>query len=322
MADDTAPAASAERRCGVVFVLAAAVAWSAGGLGVKLIDAPALAIAGFRSLFAITVLGGALVVHARTTRADLAAALRVLLTNPLVWGAAAGYALMVVCFVLAAKLTTAANAILLQYTAPIYVALLSWPLLRERLRVWDWVAVAGTILGMTLFFADKVSSTSGQLGNLVAVASSFGFASLPLQLRFAQHRLEGEGARGVRLVAMLPLVATLLGNVIAVLVCVPWMVSHPPHTAVAWGILVSLGTLQLGLAYVLYGAGVRRLRAVESTLLCTLEPILNPIWVFLGTGERPSASAITGGAIIVLAVTAQGVAAGRRGAEGKGRASC
>jgi drug/metabolite transporter, DME family len=319
MADRTAADPVTERARGIVLVLSAAVAWSAGGLGVKLIDAPALAIAGLRSLFAITVLGGALVHHARTSRADLAAALRALLARPLVWSAAAGYALMVVCFVLAAKLTTAANAILLQYTAPIYVAFLSWPLLRERVRAWDWIAVGGCILGMALFFADKVSS-SGQLGNLVAVLSSFGWASFPLQLRLAQRRLEGEGVEAARLVAMMPLVATILGNVIAVVVCLPWMVSHPPHTAVAWGVLVPLGTIQIGLAYVLYGAGVRRLRAVESTIVCTLEPILNPLWVFLGTGERPSASAIAGGAIIVFAVTAQAVAVGTQRAEVAGGA--
>jgi drug/metabolite transporter, DME family len=317
MADGKAAAPVTERARGILLVLAAAVAWSAGGLGVKLIDAPALTIAGLRSLFAITVLGGALVHHARASKTDLAAALRALLARPLVWGAALGYALMVVCFVLAVKLTTAANAILLQYTAPIYVAFLSWPLLRERVRAWDWVAVAGCILGMALFFADKVSS-SGQLGNLVAVLSSFGWASFPLQLRLTQHRLEGEGLEAARLVAMMPLVAALLGNTLAVLVCLPWMVSHPPHTAVAWGVLVPLGTIQIGLAYVFYSAGVRRLRAVESILVCTLEPILNPIWVFLGTGERPSASAIAGGAIIVLAVTAQGMAAGAQRAEAVG----
>jgi DME family drug/metabolite transporter len=314
MAHGSAAAPVTERARGIVLVLAAAVVWSAGGLGVKLIDAHPLAIAGLRSLFAAVVLFAAAAHHARAARLDRAAALRSLLARPLVWSAAAGYAFMLICFVLAVKLTTAANAILLQYTAAIYVALLSWPLLRERVRAWDWVAVAGCVLGMSLFFADKVS-TSGQIGNLVAVLSSFGWASFPLQLRLEQHRLEGEGLERARLIPMTPLVASTLGNILAALVCLPWMVIYPPHTAVAWGILVPLGTIQIGVAYVLYGAGVRRLRAVESILLCTLEPILNPVWVFLGTGERPSVNAIAGGAMIVLAVTAQGVAAGARDVE-------
>ncbi|NUP13394.1 MAG: EamA family transporter [Polyangiaceae bacterium] len=289
-------------------MLGAAIAWSAGGLGVKLVDAPALAIAGFRSLFAALVLGAAFVIYARRAGVHMQWALARLLRRPLLWGASAGYALMVVSFCVATKLTTAANAILLQYTAPIYVALLSWPLLRERVRLWDWFAIAGCVAGMVLFFRDQVSS-SARVGDFVAILSSFGFAALPLQLRLDQRRLE-EGAKdNARLVGLAPLFACLLGNVVAVVVCAPWMVREPPSTAAGWAVLVPLGMVQIGLAYVFYGAGVRRLRAVESTLVCTLEPILSPLWVLLGTGERPSSSAIAGGALIVVAVTVQAVAA-------------
>jgi drug/metabolite transporter (DMT)-like permease len=155
-------------------------------------------------------------------------------------------------------------------------------------------------------------SSSGRLGDTVAVASSFGFAALPLLLRLDQRRLElgTEGDR--RLVGLAPLFACLLGNTIAVVVCAPWMLTQAPSGAVGWAVLVPLGVVQIGVAYVLYSAGVRRLRAVESTLVCTLEPILSPLWVLLGTGERPTLSAIAGGALIVLAVTAQGLIAGTR----------
>src|SRR5262245_25298598 len=111
----------AKRSVGVLYVLLAATAWSLGGLGVKLVSAHPLAIAGCRSAFAIPVLWAALYQQAR----QKGVAVRPLLKRPRLWGAAVSYAVMVVCFVVAAKLTTAANAILLQYTGPIYVALLS-----------------------------------------------------------------------------------------------------------------------------------------------------------------------------------------------------
>lgn len=301
-----------ERRRGVSFVLAAALTWSTGGLGVKLALGHAATIAGFRSLFAAVVLGLAFAHGATRHGVGALNAARSLARRPTIAGASVGYATMVVCFVFATKLTTAANAILIQYAAPIYVALFSWPLLRERLRWWDWLAVIGCVAGLVLFFRDQVSS-SGRLGDLIAVVSGFGFASLPLLLRLEQRRLEAGTPDEIRLIALSPLFACFLGNVVAVIVCSPWMCSLPPAGAVAWGVLGLLGTVQIGLAYVFYSAGVRRLRAVESTLVCTLEPILSPVWVLLGTGERPTTSAVLGGALIVIAVTAQGVLAGLAG---------
>ncbi len=311
-APEVSLSAGRERLRGVFFVVGAAIAWSAGGIGVKVIDAPGLSIAGFRSAFASLVLGAAFLHHARRTGVDLTHALRTLSRRPFVLGASASYALMLICYVVATKITTAANAVLLQYTGPIYVALLSWPLLRERLRAWDWLAVAGCVAGMALFFRDQVSS-SGRMGDLIAVVSSFGFAALPLFLRLEQRRLEKGTAREAALLGLAPIAACLFGNLLTVAACLPTMVARPPTTAVAWSVLVPLGLVQIGVAYVLYGAGQSRLRAVETTLVCTLEPILSPVWVFLGTGERPTTSAILGGVLIVTAVAAQGVAAGMRG---------
>ncbi len=301
---------SADRRRGVLLVLAAAIAWSGGGLGVKLVDGHAATIAGFRSLFAAIVLFAAFAIGARRNGIDALAASRSLLRRWPIWGASVGYAVMVVLFVFATKLTTAANAILIQYAAPLYVAVASWPLLRERLRWSDWLAVVGCVLGLVLFFSDRVSA-SGRVGDMLAVVSGFGFASLPLLLRLEQGRLEKGSVEDRRLIALAPLFACLLGNGIAVITCSPWMIGAPPGAPTAWLVLVPLGMVQIGLAYVFYSAGVRRLRAVESTLVCTLEPILSPLWVLLGTGERPSVRAILGGALIVVAVTTQGVLAQR-----------
>lgn len=230
-----------------------------------------------------------------------------MLRRKYVWMAAVSYAVMVTSFVASAKLTTAANAILLQYTGPIYVALLSWPLLRERVRAIDWVATAGCVLGMVLFFLDKVSA-EGRLGNLFAIASSFGFAGVPLLMRLEQ-RAQGASWPGL---AASPFVAMALGNAVAVLFCAREMIARPLATPSAWLIVLGLGAVQIGAAYWLYGAAVGRMPALRSTLLATIEPILSPVWVALFRGELPTRWAVAGGSVILLSVTAQALVKGAR----------
>jgi drug/metabolite transporter, DME family len=287
----------ASRRTGALLVIAAAVLWSTGGVGVKVADAEPLVVAGLRSAFALAFM---LVVIATQLGGRLAV-IGALLRRPLVWAAAASYALMVVTFVLAARRTTAANAIFIQYTGPIYVALLSGPLLGEKPSRLDLVAIAGTVVGMALTFGGELGGGRA-VGNALAILSSFGFAGLPLLLRVDQRRL------GPEVAAHAPLVAMSLGNAIAALVATPAVVAHPPsgptqvRTLV---VLLLLGTLQIGLPYVFYGIAVRRLRALESSLLATVEPVLSPVWVLFATGEKPTAMAAAGGAVIVAAVAIQ-----------------
>jgi drug/metabolite transporter (DMT)-like permease len=232
-----------------------------------------------------------------------------------VWAAAASYALMVVCFVLAVRRTTAANAIFIQYTGPVYVALLGGPMLGERVSRRDLFVVAACVVGMGLTFGGELGGGRAA-GNALAVVSSFGFAGLPLLLRLDQKRLLAvEDASAARVAGHAPLVAMSLGNAIAAAVALPAMLAHPVSGETAprtYLVLVALGVFQIGLPYVLYGSAVRKLRALESSLLATIEPVLSPVWVVLATGERPSPLAIAGGAIIVLAVAAQGITAPRR----------
>ncbi|HEY1956971.1 MAG TPA: DMT family transporter [Polyangiaceae bacterium] len=284
------------------WVLLAALLWSTGGLGVKSVDMTPLALAGFRSAFAIPVLALAAFVEARRHDAGVREFLGPMLRRPLVWAAAASYAVMVVSFVVAAKLTTAANAILLQYTGPIYVALLSWPLLREKLRAIDVVATAGCVVGMILFFFDRVSP-EGRVGDLVAIVSSFGFAGVPLLMRLEQRRHPATW----RAEAASPMVAMILGNVVACVACAPFMLeaSAKPLGPAGWSVLVFLGAVQIGVAYWLYGSAVGKMPALRSTLLATIEPILNPLWVALVRGEKPSRWAAVGGAVILVSVTLQ-----------------
>ena len=301
-------AMGSERRTGALLVVAAAVLWSTGGVGVKVAVAEPLVIAGLRSAFALAFMVVVLAIGLRRSGAGLAV-IGKLLSRPLVWAAAVSYALMVVCFVLAARRTTAANAIFLQYTGPVYVAVLGGPILGERIMKRDLFAVVGCFLGMALAFGGELGG-GRMAGNLLAVVSSFGFAALPLLLRLDQKRLGDP-----RLAGHAPLVAISLGNALAAALALPAIVAHPvlgEARAQTYAVLMALGFFQIGLPYVLYAIAVRRLRALESSLLATIEPVLSPIWVVLATGEMPSPLAIAGGAIIVSAVAAQGVAAARR----------
>jgi len=263
----------AHRRA-VLMLLATAVLWSLGGVLIKWVHWNPLAIAGMRSL-----IGGVVIALIFRKELKFTGSFEQL-------GAAAAYAGTVVLFVVANKLTTAANAILLQYTAPIYVALFSPWFLGERARGNDWLSLAVILAGMLLFFGDELS-LDGYLGNGVALASGFCFAWLTLFLR--RHREESA------------ISALVLGNLLAGLIGLPFMFQSMPD-ATGWIGLLLLGVVQLGLPYVMYALALRHIRAVEGILLPMIEPVLNPLWVFLLLGETPGPLALLGGAIILGAV--------------------
>ncbi len=291
--DASSRGAPVSRTTGILLVAMAAVLWSGGGVGVKVLHVSAMSIAGYRSAFAAAVMLVAALAGRMLTWDGVRACLR----RPLVWAGAVAYAVMVVSFCVAAKKTTAANAIFIQYTAPIYVALLSHPLLGERVRPRDLVATLACVLGMGLFFRGELSA-EGKLGNIVAAISSFGFAGLPLAIRREERELSELGRRSPES----PMLAMILGNVIAAAVSSPFMVSDRPAFGSELGVLAALGTLQIALPYLLYGLAVRALSALESSLTAMIEPVLSPMWVLLATGERPSRDALIGGAIILAAV--------------------
>lgn len=282
-----------DRTRGIALVLGAALLWSLAGLGIKLVTAGPLAIGGIRSLFALPIL----VFAFRKSLPTAAAALRM----PDIWAAAVSYAVCVLTFAAATRLTTAANAIVLQYTGPAYVALLSGPLLGERLRRSDWIALIGCAIGLLVFAGDGIEA-HGPLGIGFGLVSGAAFGSLPVFLRRAQRA----GAP-----AEASVLAILVGNVIAVIVTLPFVLTAPPTDAVSWVSLALLGVFQIGVAYLLYAAGLRHLRAVEASLSTTIEPVLNPMWVALGTGEVPGPYAVFGGLIIIASITAQGLARAR-----------
>jgi len=253
----------------------AALFWSLGGLLIKAVDWPPLAVSGGRGLIAALFL-------VATNRG-----LRFTFSRAQLLGAVA-YAVTTISFVTATKLTTAANAILLQYTAPVWIALLGAWLLGERASKADWATIAVVLGGMALFLADSLEFGNGA-GNLVALFSGLAFAAMTMAMR---HQKDGS-----------PVESIILGNLISFACGLPSILSSPLPSSTGLAALCALGMLQLGCSYWLYSRAIRHVTALEAVLIPVIEPILNPVWVFLARGERPSAYALLGGAIVLGAVT-------------------
>ena len=279
-------------------VLAAALLFSTGGAAIKAIGLTGWQIASFRSCVAAVML---LVL--------VPAARRIFDLRVVAVGVA--YAVTLVCFVLANRLTTAANTIFLQSAAPLYILLLAPWLLGERLRRRDLALIAVMAAGLAPIFLGRAapSATAPEplAGNLLAALAGVSWAFVIIGLRAFGRR---DGGGGVAIAAV------TAGNLIACLGTLPLAL---PITgggagdggAGDWGIVLYLGTIQVGLAYLFLTAGVRRLAALETSLLLLVEPVLSPVWAWWMHGERPAGWAMAGGALI-LGATAVSLMAGRR----------
>ena len=264
---------------GALLVALAALLWSSSGLFIKVLSLGALQIACARSLVAALTI--AVVVRLRGgrpfPRPDL-----------LSLACAASYAGVLILFVSATKLTTAANAIFLQFSAPIYLVFLEPRVTGRALRGRDLVAVGLCLAAMGLFFVGRLGLGS-LTGNLLGVASGLCLALFSLTLKLQRERRPGVD----------PISAILLGNLLVALLCAPLALPGFHPTLPQAVILLYLGVFQIGLAYLLFNAGMRHLTATAAVVTGTLEAVLNPVWVFLGMGERPSAWALLGGLLIL-----------------------
>lgn len=267
-----------ERRRAIIYLIIAALLFSTGGLLIKLIQLPGLAVAGGRSAIAAIVI----LLFIRRPKFTWSATQI---------GCAIAYCGTVMFFVLANKNTTAANAILLQYTAPVYIALLSYWILKERTTWLDWMTIALVLSGMLLFLLDGLSA-GNWLGNIYALISAVAYALLAMLLR--KQRDES------------PFESVLLGNILTAMIGLPAFFGQVPNANSVIGLLL-LGIFQLGLAYVLFTKGTKYVSALEVSLITVLEPILNPLWVVLTIGERPSILALIGGVIVIGAVIGRGI---------------
>ena len=260
----------------VGLLLAAALGWSLAWVLFKFVQWPPLAVAGGRGLIAAVFL---LLVRAHTLRFTW---------SPLQLGTAVAYAGCTVLFAAANKLTTAANAILLQYTAPVWIALLGAWLLGERTTRADWLTIAAVLTGMGVFLYDGLR-LHDLAGILVAIASGACFGAMIILTR-----KQKDGS---------PIESIILGNFLGFLVGLPAIWSAPPLSGSSLAALLVLGVVQLGIPYLFYALAIKHVTALEAVLLPVAEPILNPLWVMLVIGEKPSALALLGGAIVLGAVT-------------------
>ena len=258
----------------------AATLFSTSGLFIKIISLTPLALVSARSIIAALIMALWLRrPHFTWSVAQVGGAVALVATQ--------------ILFVLATRQTTAANAIFLQYTAPVYVALFGAWFLGEKAKSYDWLTMAAIAVGFFLFFNDKLSP-SGWWGNVYAIISGMTLAWL---LLFMRKQKDGSTAETI-----------LLGNILAGIIGLPFLLSAS-STPGDWAGILFLGVLQLGIPFILMSVAIKWLTAVEAVLIQTLEPIFNPIWVFLVIGELPSFWALVGGLIVLTAVTGRAIVA-------------
>jgi len=280
-----------ERTKAIIALVIAAVLWSTGGMLIKLIDWNPVAIAGTRSGISAILM----FFYILSFRKDIKPR-RILTKGKFKWAGAIVYALTVIGFVVANKLTAAANVIFLQYTAPIWVALLSGWLLKERVSKFDWTIIMIVIAGMGLFFVGDIQK-GHMLGNFLSVLTGLFLAGVVLMLKMQKNSTAIE--------------MTFLGNLLTFVVSLPFIIGPIPDLQSIVG-LILLGVFQLGIAYILFSEAVLHVTALEAILIPVIEPLLSPIWVFLMIGEKPSFFAIIGGLIVLAAVVFRSVVTGRR----------
>lgn len=264
-----------EHNKGILAVFLTAILWSSGGLFIKLISLNSMQLSFFRCLIAAIVF--AILFRKKILKVNLLA-----LINSF------AYAAVLILFVIATKTTTAANAIFLQSTAPIYVLIFEPVLTKTKWERINIITIAVCFIGMILFFMGDL--TPGDIeGNIAALLAGIAFATFFLGMKKNDPKY-GESS-------------IFYGNVIVALFCIPFILDMKPISTQDLAMVSFLGVFQIAFAYALFSYGLKRIKAVEASIISMFEPVLNPIWVFIGYGEIPSFYAIIGGIIIITAIT-------------------
>ena len=266
------------KRKAILQMLLCATMWSTAGIFIKLIPWNSFVIAGWRSLIS----AGTVYLFLRIFKIKYRFGKRSVMMGLFMF-------LTFNCFVLANKLTTAANAIVLQFTAPMFLMAFSAVLFHEKFRKADIIAVIATMGGIALFFFDKLAG-GYVIGNIVSILAGAVMASMYLAI--------GKADEETRMGGM------LLGHLFTAAVGIPvtFFVSTPVST-VSILCIIGLGIIQLGIPYILLVLSSKNCPPLACSLLGAVEPLLNPVWVFLFTGEAPGALALVGGAIVIATIT-------------------
>lgn len=267
---------------GLIYISFTAFLWSTSGFFIKYLTINAFQISFFRSLIAaITVYVVTLVRSQRVKfEFDTASNLAVFF-----------YAGILILFVVATKLTTAANAIFLQFTAPIYLVVLEPLVLKTKFEPKNIITIIICIAGMVLFFFGKLE-LGNIYGNVLAICSGICFAMFSLLLKYKRVKHKSENT-----------LSLVIGGNALVAVIAGFIIFPDFSLNLTEGlILLYMGAVQIGISYIIFNEGIKYVSATESMIIATLEAMFNPIWVFIGIGEAPSVYSIIGGAIIFAAI--------------------
>ena len=265
---------------GIFCVLMAAVLFSIGGLCIKLVPWSPLAINGTRNLISAILIG----IYLKVTHHKI-------VINPAVLFGAVCMAATTTLFTIANKLTTAANTIVLQFTAPVFVILLMWIFFKERPKRVDIIASVIVFIGIICFFIDGLS-TGNMLGNVIAVLSGIGYAGV-----FMMNSFEKSDS----------LSSIFLGQSLSAVTCVWFVFGETDFGAAAIGGIVALGVFQLALAYIFMAKGLDEVPAVTASLTTAIEPILNPLLVAVFYHETVTPLSFVGAVIVIAAIVGYNV---------------
>ncbi len=274
-----------KQKRGTFFVLLASLLFSIGGLCVKLIPWSALSINGARNLIGVLVIGLYLLVSRHRLKWNL----------PVLLGALSTFGTTTL-YTVANKLTTAANAIVLQFTAPVFVILFMIFLFHVKPQKLDVLTCGVVLFGVLLFFIDGLRA-GNMLGNLVAVLSGVCYAGV-----FLMNASEKADA----------LSSVFFGQLAAAVIFTPFCLGETDFSPAPMLALFALGALQVGLAYIFLSLGIRTPPPVTASLITGLEPVLNPVWVALFYGERISPTALAGAVIVIGAIVGYNVLKSKR----------
>ena len=272
-----------DRKKAILLLILTSVLWSFGGLFIKIIPWSPFVIAGLRSWISAIVFY--IYMRGKVKRLD----------KKLLFGAMT-YTATLICYVSATKLTTSANAIVLQYTAPIWAALIGFFFFKEKIKKLDIISLTSVAFGIVLFFMSSLNSGM-MLGNIIAIISGIAFAGIPISLKNMEAGSEFS--------------MVFYGNLLTGFFALPGL-AHTTFTLPSVGGILFLGIFQLGISYIFFTNAVKHVSAIDAVLIPIIEPLFNPFWVFLATGEMPTILAFYGGVIVLTTIVLRSVYISRR----------
>jgi drug/metabolite transporter (DMT)-like permease len=279
-----------QQRTAIFQMLVCAALWSIAGILFKLINWNPFVIAGARGLLAAVTVG----IYMLITKQKLVITKNVVLS-------AMFLSATFLCFVSANKLTTAANAIVLQFTAPIFIMLFSSILFRQKYKGAEYATVILTFCGIAVFFLGSIRN-GGLFGDIVAVFAGLFMAGMYV---FVGRTDAKEKMSGI-----------FFGQVLTALVGLPFIFfTQNTVTPQALTAIIILGIAQIGIPYILLALASNHCPPLACCIIAAVEPLLNPVWVLIFNGERPGVFSLVGGIIVITAVTVQCILQDRKGAE-------